>query len=787
MPNKLPLLLLLLLVPVFAQGQLNVNLVANLQYNVTGNDIWGWVAPDGTEYALMGLRNGISIVSLAEPANPVEVAFVPGENSTWRDIKTWEHYAYVTTDQPGTQEGLVIIDLEQLPNSVTWSNWRPELPDLGGTLLECHNIYIDEFGYAYLAGCNLNAGGVLFVDVHTDPANPVFVGQGPPVYSHDVYVRDNRLYSSEILLGQFGVYDVSNKSNPQLLGSAETPARFTHNAWLSDNGQVLFTTDERANAPVTSYDVSNLQDIRELNQFRPASTLGEGVIPHNVHVWNDYLIISYYTDGCVIVDASRPDNLVKVGQYDTFDGPNGGFNGAWGAYPFLPSGLVLVSDIQTGLYVLEPDYLRASFLQGTVLNEFNGQALHDVQVHVVSSQANLARSNFNGQYKTGIPESGPKSVLFTRDGFFPEIRIVELEAGELKHLDVTMTPFGVLEGTVLDTEGHAIPLANVYIAGNDLEVTVQTDSSGFFQYFGTRDGSYTVVAGKWGYEYDVSTILVPQANELTLRLLNGYQDDFIFDYGWTRQLNGISGSFERAIPLRVLDEQGNLQLPGNDVAHDYGNQCYVTGNDVDRPVLNGASHLYSPWMNLNNYTYPVLEYSRFLYKNSTNANDYLEIAVHNGNKEIIVERLLARTPNWGQPIRIPLAPLLEVGDSVQVRFSAHNHADRPNLVEAAVDAFRILEGKATAPQKAWQLPAQLQVLPNPLYRQGALEYQVELLGETPLLLEIFNAQGQQVEQRFLPPLPRGRVEFTLPQAQGVYFLRLGQDGQWSEAVKLINF
>jgi choice-of-anchor B domain-containing protein len=787
MINILRLIVLISLLPAPALAQLNLNLVANLQYGVSGNDIWGWVAPDGTEYALMGLRNGISIVSLADPTNPVEVAFVPGENSTWRDIKTWEHYAYVTTDQPGTTEGLVVINLAPLPDSVTWTNWRPELSELGGTLYECHNLYIDEFGYAYLAGCNLNAGGVLFVNLYSDPANPVFAGYGPPVYSHDVYVRNNLLYSSEILLGQFGVYDVSDKSNPVLLGGAETPARFTHNAWLSDDAQVLFTTDERANAPVTSYDVSDLQDIRELDQFRPASTLGEGVIPHNVHVWNDYLVISYYTDGCVIVDASRPENLVKVGQYDTFNGPHGGFNGAWGAYPFLPSGLVLVSDIQTGLYVLEPEYLRASFLEGTVLNEFNGQPLSDVQVQIVSSQANQARSNILGQYKTGLPESGSKGVLFTKDGFFPELHIIELAAGELRQLDVSMTPYGVLQGTVLDTKGQAIPLANVFINGNNLSVTVQADSIGFFQFFGTRDGSYTVVAGQWGYEYIASTVIVPQTEELVLQLSKGYQDDFLFDYGWTRQLEGISGSFERAVPLRVLDEEGNLRLPGNDVTYDYGNQCYVTGNDDDRPVQRGASHLYSPWMNLSNYTYPVLEYNRFLYKNSTNPDDYLEIAVNNGREEIIVERLLARTPNWGQPVQIPLAPLLEPGDSVQVRFSAHNHTDRPNLVEAAVDAFRIMEGNITVPRKAWQLPAQLQVLPNPMYRQGALEYQVDLLSDAPLLLEIFNAQGQQVEQRILPPFPRGRVEFTLPQAQGVYFLRLGQDGQWSEAVKLINF
>ena len=268
-------------------AQLNMSLRSNVQYNISLNDVWGWAAPDGTEYALVGLQNGVSIVSLEDPDNALEVAFVPGPSSTWRDIKTWESHAYVTNE---TGDGLLVIDLSNLPNDFSSDDyfyWAPDLPNLG-TLSSCHNIYIDEFGVAYLVGCNLNSGGALFIDVFTDQNAPSLMGIGPSSYAHDIYVRDNISYNSEIYQGRLAIYDVSDKANPVLLGSQITPDQFTHNAWLNNAGDVVFTTDERANAPVAAYDISDFSNIVELDQYRPIETLGAGVIPHNVHVWDEF-------------------------------------------------------------------------------------------------------------------------------------------------------------------------------------------------------------------------------------------------------------------------------------------------------------------------------------------------------------------------------------------------------------------------------------------------------------------------------------------------------------------
>lgn len=783
------LLFSMLLASTQLAAQLNMSLVANISYDERGNDIWGWVAPDGTEYALMGLRNGISIVSLADPPNATEVAFVPGQNSTWRDIKTWENFAYVTTDQPGSTEGLVVIDLSNLPNSVSWTNWNPDIPEIGGVLNNCHNLYIDEFGYAYFSGCNLNNEGVIFVDVFSDPSNPSYVGHGPPVYSHDSYVRDNILYSSEILLGRFGVYDVSDKSAPQLLGGADTPFRFTHNTWLSDNGQVLFTTDERANAPVAAYDVSDVSDIKELDQFKPAATLGLNVIPHNVHVLNDYLVVSYYTDGCIIVDANRPDNMIEVGNYDTFLGDDGGFNGAWGAYPFLPSGLVLVSDINSGLFVLEPNYVRASYLEGTTFNAYNDQPLSGVTVNILGSDPNQSSSNLLGSYKTGKATPGSFEVEFSKEGFFPQTHVVEFISGEVQTLDVSLQSFGVMKGMVVrHSDGQPVPNAHVQISG-PVTVQIQTSDDGSFEYFGTPDGEYEVIAGKWGFDYVEATVQIPQSNPVELALPVGYRDDFLFDYPWTTGLNATSGAWERVTPIEVFQD-GQLRLPGKDVDFDLGDKCYVTGNAEDHPVEIGESRLFSPVFDLSDYQQPVLHYSRFFYTNSSDPKDNLSVYISNGTELVLLESVQASTDGWGTRSSIPLANLIELTDSMQVHFVARNPFDslqpgEVSLVEAGIDALLITEGDAPN-AKLKTLDADLQVMPNPVYRTGVLEYNLSEYSNETLYVELFNAQGQLLYRQALEALPRGRVNFSLPAVQGTYFLRLQQGQQRSEAVKVIG-
>ena len=211
-------------------GQLNVELLSQVSYNSSGNDVWGYTAPNGDEYAIMGLRSGVSIVDITDPRNPVEIQFIDQDPTIWRDIKTWDEFIYVTSESAGN--GLLVVDMTNVTDSVTWENLFLT-GSTGSTINSCHNIYIDEFGFAYLAGCNIGESGVQILDLRAEPSSPEFAGSVDLVNSHDVYARDNKLYSSEIRQGQFSIYDVEDKSNPTLIASQTTPFAFTHNTWLS--------------------------------------------------------------------------------------------------------------------------------------------------------------------------------------------------------------------------------------------------------------------------------------------------------------------------------------------------------------------------------------------------------------------------------------------------------------------------------------------------------------------------------------------------------------------------
>lgn len=329
-------------------GRINYDSLRNVELN----DVWGYVDQEGNEYAIVGTTEGVSIVSLADPSNPEEIFWLAGMETTWRDIKVYNNHAYVTAE---VGEGLRIIDLNPLPHDPITSvtNFFPPIESFWNT---AHNLWIDEEkGYCFIFGANRGNGGVIILDLNEDPKNPVEIGVFDEWYVHDGYVKDDRMYLAHIFEGFFSIIDVSDIENPVILATQETPLAFTHNIWPTDDGKYVFTTDEKAGGHVTCYDITNLSQIQEIDRIQ--STPNSEVIPHNVHVMHNYIITSFYTDGVTIHEISDPTNIVETGRHLTYKGSlQTGYNGCWGAYPFLPSKLLLASDMQYGLYVLKPEY-----------------------------------------------------------------------------------------------------------------------------------------------------------------------------------------------------------------------------------------------------------------------------------------------------------------------------------------------------------------------------------------------------------------------------------------------
>lgn len=434
--RKIVLSFLMACASLLATAQLNMTLTDQIDYMPQVSSLWGYIDPeDGTEYAAVGVATGLSIVDISDPYNVQEIEFIPDVNSQWREVKSYGHYIYAVTEGGG---GMLVVNMTD-PSNITSTHWAPNIPGLG-TLNKVHSITVDEFGYLYLNGSNLNSGGPLIVDVSADNGMPVYVGKIPPIYCHDSYARNNILYTSDIYAGNFKVYDVTNKANPVLLATQQTPYNFTHNTWLNDAGDVIFTTDEKQFAPVTAYDISDLSNIVELDRFRPVATSGNGNIPHNVHVWNDWVVTAYYTEGTIIVDGSRPENMIEVGYFDSFVSQNAGFYGVWGVYPYFPSGVVIASDMQNGLLVYDVNYVRACWLEGKVTNAITGAAVSGASVSIASPQANAANTDLVGNYKTGQAIPGVFDVTVTATGYFPKTVQATLENGVLTILNVKLEP-----------------------------------------------------------------------------------------------------------------------------------------------------------------------------------------------------------------------------------------------------------------------------------------------------------------------------------------------------------
>jgi choice-of-anchor B domain-containing protein len=465
--NKLVIRKIIFLISLFIStsllSQQNIELLGNLPYANGLSDIWAYVDSSGTEYALVAVKGspggnngGLSVVSIADPSDPVEVFFAAGTSSTWRDIKTYNGYAYVTTE---AADGLMIVDLNGLPDtsSLTVNFYFDPL------WITAHNLYIDENGIMYVFGAgndSLGVDGVLFYDLNEDPLIPQFIGDYNVSYVHDGMARGDTLYTANVYAGTFSIVDVSDPTNPIYLGGAETPASFTHNIWVSDDGNYVFTTDEVSDAFIASYDISNLDDIEEQDriQFDPGSM----TIVHNVHFLNEYLITSYYMAGVTIHDVSDPSNMVQTGHYDTNPLSGSGFNGAWGVTPFLPSGLILVSDISQGLFVLEANYTRASRLEGKIRDGNNNNPIFNARVEILNSEYNsIDNSNVFGDYKTGIAEEGFFDVLVSKDGYLDVlVENVELINAEVTILDILMYPdisSSVLEEQLADLKLYPNP------------------------------------------------------------------------------------------------------------------------------------------------------------------------------------------------------------------------------------------------------------------------------------------------------------------------------------------
>lgn len=350
------------------------------------SDVWGFMDLNtGREYAVVGFNVGTSVFDVTDPSSPREIGFIDGLNTTWRDIKIhqsfdaaadrWKAYAYITTD--GAADGLFVIDLAGLPQRINRVGYVSDFS-------AAHNVFAADTDYAtglsrtgrtpslVIAGSN-NGGGRYRSYRLDNPAAPQFVAMPAPNggdYMHDaatMIIHDARKDTQCInatdyceVLFDFNettvdIWDITIPAAAVRLSRTPYPnARYTHSGWPSEDGMFLYVHDE-----LDERDLGLPTTVRVFSLADLASPAAAGqwngptnAIDHNGFVRGNRYYMSNYSRGLTVLDLSNPGTPVTVGYLDTYPfSDSSGFVGAWGVYPYFPSGTIAISDISGGLFL----------------------------------------------------------------------------------------------------------------------------------------------------------------------------------------------------------------------------------------------------------------------------------------------------------------------------------------------------------------------------------------------------------------------------------------------------
>jgi choice-of-anchor B domain-containing protein len=623
----------------------------------SGDDCWGYVSPSGREYALLGISTGTAFIEVSQPDDPQLLTVIAGPNSIWRDIKVYLDHAYAVSE--GGQ-GIQVFDLSGIDSGVV--TYVGDVTAAGSlTTSQSHNVVINEqTGYLYRLGGGSGTIGVRVYDL-SNPSAPAYVAEW-----HDRYVHDAQfitmttgpfagqeiafLFSNTQSSGGTPGLDIVNftdKSNIQNLSfTTYSNNEFSHQGWLTTDEQYIYLNDEKdedngLNATTTTriIDVSDLTSPTEVGTF----TSGLGAIDHNLYIKGDLVFEANYRSGLRIFDASNPIAPVEVAFFDTWpqdDNPD--FNGLWSNYPYLPSGIILGSDIEKGLFVwwLGDPLLSFSYPGGTpALIAPGGTSL---QVNVI-------------QDSPGDLEPGTATLHYSTGGAFVGVPFVP-QGGDLHLATIPELPCGTI-----------------------MEYYVSAES--------TNGIAWKNPQGAPGTTF---TATIAESVQLV------DSDSMEADDGWQAGAPGDSASTGAWVRVNPL---GTIAQPDADHS-DFGSDCWVTGQGTGRgagenDVDSGFTTLVSAEYDLTGFSMPSIEYWRW-YSNSAggapNEDAFVVDISNNGggswtNVETVGPAGEGTSGGWVR-YEFVVDEIIPPTSQIVLRFIAEDGGS-PSLVEAAIDDLSI--------------------------------------------------------------------------------------------------
>lgn len=785
------LLFFLLGVDLFAQQAFHMELIGQLRTRGTSqySNCWGYNAPNGREYAIVGTGLGTQIVDITTDTLK-EIAFIPGPASSWREMKVYQHYAYVVTE--GTGAGLQIIDLDSLKlvNTVTTS----QVPS-------GHTISI-EGKFLYINGSRYKNGGIVVLDL-TDPVHPVTVGEYQTEYVHDCIIKNDTIYAAAIYGIGLDIIDATNKSDLKRISLVHYPFAGTHNADVTKDGKYVITTDEINNEPGQNGNVVRIWDKSDINNVKLTATYvaKPKTIAHNIHIREHYGYVAHYTEGVRVIDLKNPEIPVEVAYYDTYPGSANSTIGNWGVFPYFNSNKIIATDITGGLFVLRfsgksnPIPVARGII--TVLDSASGNPIEGASVELIGTSATFS-TDANGKVKIGSL-TDTVSVKISKEefssGYYPRIVPLTLSYDSTGAIVVKVQklPVGGMTITVKESSsndvivGAKVQIANTTISGF-------TDGSGLYTVVQIiAEKSYRIFVSKFGYTIDSIDVVV-QTNNTTDAIVSlpiKQNDDFMYDFGWTVGSvldSGAAGRWIRAIPKPIILIGDTLQPPyGHGGQHDL---CFVTGesNSLSDNV-EGRTSLVSPTFSMAGMSNPTILY--WVFTNTlSNPNDdtlYVEVSNDNGNSWIAGEIIAGKQKNWKQH-KINTNQILPATAQMKIRFVARD-GGTPSVFEVAVDDVEFGDNISMSVHNTpGQLPETFllhQNYPNPFNPVTTIRYDIAERGNVSL--KVYDIIGREIKTLVDTEQNSGyySVQFNAEQfSSGVYFYTL-RSGPYAVTKKLI--
>lgn len=608
------------------------------------NTCWGYVSPSGREYALIGLSDGTGFVDITAPGNASIVGVVAGPNSVWRDFKVYGHHAYAVSEGGG---GIQVISMEQIDQGiVTLVN----TVTTGGTA-RTHTVNIDEDS-GFLYRCGGQSNGLRIYDL-ANPVTPVLVGSWSDRYVHEAQVVtyfDGPYAGRQIAFCCGGlnggwtqtgltILDVTNKSNIIELAHLQySTGEYSHQGWLSPDRRYFFLgdeLDEQNRGFTTRTRIINVEDLS--NPFEVGwFTNGNTAVDHNLYTKDHLIFAANYRSGLRVFDASDPEAPVEIAYFDTYpadDAPQ--FNGLWSNYPYFPSGTVIGSDRERGLFV---------WRLGSPLLTFEYPDGRPDLIDPTGGTEMLVR------------------ILPRHHDPKPGTALLHVDAGE-GFIAYPLTPVkGDLHRAVFPA-ASCETVIRYYLSSETMEDETYLDP------IDAPAAHYTafVASGE----------------------LLAFHDDFETDLGWTVSGDAVDGHWERGVPIGG-GTRGDPPTDG-----DGSGQCYLTANrpgnsDVD----DGSTLLTSPRLDASGGN-AFVSYWRW-YDNTAGSNPnadvfVVEISNNDGQTWVTLETVGPAGPQaaggWYH-VTHRIADFVEPTDQVRLRFIASD-LGQPSVVEAAVDGVAV--------------------------------------------------------------------------------------------------